>query len=171
MTNKKVSVEAMLFSLNQSLSNDISLRVTCKEDLDELALQLREEDQREMWACYRLPAREGLALCAHRSIVTITFLYRKKVCAVAGIAAPQLLGVQACVWSWTGREVAHCAKSFLRVSRGVLTYFQSLYPHLYAACEQHYTAAQRYLTRLGAKPIGKKFYLAGQETQFQWYQW
>jgi len=172
MSNNTIKTD-IIFSLNQNKPtiHHISLTELCKEHLDELAGELRLADRRELWACYRLPAREGLALCARRSVKAFAFFYRGKIGAAAGIEPLSLLGSQACVWSWTGEQVLNCPKSFFRVSQVVLNYFKQLYPHLYAACDERYETAQHYLERLGAHPCGNKFFLAGPETRFIWYQW
>lgn len=162
----------MFFYLeNLSTHYDISLQTLCKEHLQALEATLREPDRQEMWACYRLPARDVLQLCAQRSTVAVAFLYRGKVCAVSGVEGVSLLGNRGCVWSWTGEGVLVCPKSFVRASKQVLAYFRILYPALYAACDVRYRTAQRYLQHLGAQRCGQAFYLAGQETQFIWYQW
>ena len=106
-----------------------------------------------------------------RSLLSVGFFYRGELAAGAGLEAPQLLGNQACVWSWTGKSVLQCPKSFLQCSRIVLKNFQQLYPQLYAACDVRYRTAGNYLRHLGARPVGKPFYLAGNETLFQCYQW
>ena len=148
------------------LFNDISLAALCKAHLDELAPRLRAADRAEMWAAYRLQAREGLELCLGRSVLAVAFVYRGKAAAAAGVEAQSLLGRRGCVWSWTGESVDGCAKSFFRASRAALDYFLTLYPLLYAACDVRYTAARRYLRRLGAREAGPAFYLAGKETRF-----
>ena len=152
-------------------SHNISLIRVCKEHLDELADDLRLADRRELWACYRLRARDGLELCVRYSVETVAFLYEGKIAAVAGIAPMSLLGNEACVWSWTGRQVLKCPKAFLTVSKLVVKRFKRLYPHLYAACDVRYKQAGRYLECLGAQAVADRFFLAGTETSFQWYQW
>lgn len=143
-----------------SISNDISLRPLCKEDLSALARQLQPQDRKELAACYGLPVLQGLELCVARSIETVCFLYQGQVCAVAGIEPLSLLGKQACVWSWTTHTVRKCPKAFIRVSRYVLQVFQQYYPVLYAACAQSYRQARQYLKHIGGKEENQYFYLA-----------
>lgn len=143
----------------------------CKEYIDELAVNLQEKDRQELWACYRLPVREGLEKCIRASVLTVVFLYEGKVGAIAGLEATSLLGNQACVWSWTSKQVRRCPHLFMRLSKQILASFQQRYPYLYAACDQRHSQAAKYLFCLGARPTGKKFYLAGEETQFLLYQW
>jgi len=150
-------------------SNDISLKWLCKEHLSELARCVRLEDRQEMWAAYRLSALEVLEHCWQKSSVSLAFLYRGKVCAVAGVEADSLLGVRGCVWSWTGKETLRCPKEFWKVSQHILAYFLSLYPQLYALCDRRYLAAQGYLQRLGACPQADGIQLAGKETRFVLY--
>ena len=152
--------------MKNSFSHDISLEPLCKEHLDGLARSLREQDRAEMWAAYRLPAREGLELCWRLSSRAVALLYRGRPVAAAGVQGQTCLGSRACVWSWTGEEVAHCPKEFWWASRAVVAQFRGLYPFLYAACDERYTQARRYLERLGARRIAAPFYLAGEETRF-----
>ncbi len=155
--------------MKTSFSHDISLRPLCKAHTDELALSLRPEDLRELWAAYRLPAREGLDLCRARSVFSAAFLYRGRVAAAAGAAAENALGTQACLWLWTGKEVQCCRKSFWKAYRAVLECWLARYPHAYAVCDVRYVSAARCLTRMGARGEGKAFLLAGKETRFQLY--
>ncbi len=157
--------------LTAAISYDISLEQLCKAHLEELAPALREKDKQELEACYQLPVREGLQLCAARSVCAVAFRYRGEVCAVAGLEPSSLLGAQACVWSWTGIGVEKCPKSFWRVSKRVIDFFKHYYPHLYAACDVRYEQAAHYLCHLGARPAGKLFYLAAPEIPFALYQW
>ncbi len=147
-------------------SHHISLERLCKEHLDEICPFLRWQDQQEMWAAYRLPAREALALCWKHSSFAVAMRYRGCVAAVAGVEGQTLLGGRGCVWSWTAEAVLRCPKSFWQVSCRLLQQFQQLYPMLYAACDERYLSARRYLLRLGARQAGEKFYLAGKETRF-----
>ncbi len=146
--------------------HDISLEPLCKEHLDGLALSVRSADKAEMWAAYRLPARESLEICYQLSSAAVALLYRGRPVAAAGVQAQSWLGLSGCVWSWTGNGVEQCRKSFWKASRHVLAGFQQMYPKLYAACDERYRAAQHYLQRLGAQEAGEKFYLAGLETRF-----
>ena len=148
------------------LSHDISLEPLCKEHLDGLSHTLRMQDRAEMWAAYRLPVRQGLELCFKRSVQAVALVYKGRAAAAAGVEAQTWLGQRACVWSWTGQAVERCPVSFWRASRKVLAAFQAQYPFLYAACDERYVAARRYLQRLGARQAGEKFYLAGRETRF-----
>ncbi len=171
-TKKNVKNAAILPSLQElTTSNDISLREFCKGDIAELAKDLRESDVREMWACYHVPPSEALALCVKRSMMIFSLFYKGKISAIGGLDVPDLLGLSACAWLWTGKNVREHPKSFFSISRSIVTYFRQLYPDLYAACDVRYTAAQRYLQHLKARPIGDKFYLVEKETQFQWYRW
>lgn len=156
---------------NLSTPYDISLEPLCKAHLTQLAAHLRAEDRAELWACYRVPTQEGLEKCVARSFVSVAFLYKGKVCAIAGLEPASLLGQAACVWSWTGTEVLHCQKSFWRISNQVLAVFKKYYPHLYAACDVRYKTALRYLEHLGGKRMRGMIYLAGRETKFALYQW
>lgn len=149
--------------------HNISLRPLCKAHLDALAPALRPADRAEMWATYRLGAREGLELCFMRSAQAVAFLYRGKVAAAAGVAPQSLLGDCACVWSWTSKEVENCPKAFWKASAVVLKHFRALYPRLYAVCDERYAEARRYLRRLGAREEGEAFYLKGGETRFRLY--
>lgn len=152
--------------MNNIFFNDISLAPLCKAHLDELAPHLRAADRAEMWAAYRLEAREGLELCLGLSVLAVAFVYRGKAAAAAGVEAQSLLGRCGCVWSWTGEAVNCCPKSFWRASRAALDYFLTFYPLLYAACDVRYGSARRYLRRLGAREAAEAFYLAGKETRF-----
>lgn len=149
---------------------DIRLQPLCKEHLTRLALSLRKEDRAEMWAAYRLPVQEVLRQCAQRSVLSWACLYRGKVCSVCGVEPQSLLGLQGCVWSWTGQTVEQCPKGFFKASRQVLNYFLSLYPQLYALCDNRYHVSQRYLQRLGAQKQAEQIRLAGPETCFTLYQ-
>lgn len=155
--------------MKTSFSHHISLRPLCKAHTAELARSLRPEDLRELWAAYRLPAREGLELCRERSIFSAAFLYRGRVAAAAGAAAENALGTQACLWLWTGKEVERCRKSFWKAYRAVLACWLARYPHAYAACDVRYVSAARCLTRMGARREEKAFLLEGEETRFQLY--
>lgn len=149
--------------------NDISLTPLCKAHLDALAPVLREADRAELWAAYRLSAREVLELCFKRSAAALAFTRKGRIAAAAGIAPMSLLGSCACVWSWTGEEVDACPKAFWKASLKTTEYFRSVYPSLYAVCDERYAAARRYLSRLGAREEGGAFYLAGGETRFRLY--
>ena len=122
-----------------------------------------------MWAAYRLPARQGLEFCFQRSAFAVAFLYQGRVAAAAGVEGASLLGQRGCVWSWTGEAVDKCPKSFCRASAAVLALFKSRYPQLFAACDQRYFKARRYLRHLGARPTGDKIGLTGPETRFVLY--
>ncbi len=130
---------------------------------------LRKEDGQELWAFYRLSATEGLDKCLQRSSVAFALSIEGKLCAVAGVAPDSLLGEQACVWLWTGNAVAQYPRVFYQISHQVLAYFKTLYPKLYAVCDERYIAAQRYLRHLGAQCHAEPFYLAGKETRFKLY--
>ncbi len=153
----------------ETTSHNISLEVLCKAHLDALLPHLREEDAAELWAAYRLPAAEGLALCLKRSAAALALCCEGEVCAAAGVEAQSLLGRSACIWSWTGKGVLRRPKAFWKASLRALAYFGGLYPQLYAACDGRYAAARRYLLRLGARRTGEGFYLAGKETKFYLY--
>lgn len=155
--------------MKNTLSNDISLTVLCKEHLQELSHSLRQQDRAELWAAYRLDILQGLELCRARSALAVAFLYKGRVAAVAGVEAASLLGRRGCVWSWTGKTVEECPKSFLRVSLRVLELFKRHYDVLFAACDERYQKAQNYLKHLGAQETGEKLYLAGAETRFVLY--
>lgn len=145
-----------------------SLAPLCKEHLDELAVTMRPEDRRELWAFYRLPEREGLQKCWKLSAHAVAFIHHGRVAACAGIA-PISTGEWACVWSWTGQEAAECPKAFWQASREALEIFKTYCPRLYAVCDERYNAAHRYLRRLGARRAGAPFALAGDETRFALY--
>lgn len=152
-----------------TLTNDISLVPLCKAHLQDLAPHLRAQDRAEMWAAYRLAPLEGLMLCWQRSALAVAFLYKGRVAAVAGVEPASLLGCSGCVWAWTGRHVQRCPKSFWKASVRVLHFFRRHYGQLFAATDQRYTQACRYLQRLGARPDKHLFYLAGKETRFVLY--
>ena len=122
-----------------------------------------------MWAAYRLPARQGLQYCWERSALALAFLCQGRAAAAAGVECAGLLGRRACVWSWTGQAVQRCPKSFWRASVQVLALFRRCYPQLFAACDERYGAARRYLAHLGGQETQEKFYLAGPETRFVLY--
>lgn len=155
---------------NKFSFNDISLEPLCKEHLRSFAPLLQAQDRAEMWASYRLAVEEALEYCRRRSAVAVAFLYRGEVCAVSGVEADSLLGNRGSLWSWTGEKVKQCPKAFWQVSRRVLQYFLSLYPHLYVLCDARYAAAQRYVERLGGARQTDEIYLAGPETRFVLYQ-
>lgn len=129
-------------------------------------MHLRAEDRQELTACYGLPARAGLEVCAQLSAAAVAFVYRGEVCAAAGVEAQSLLGRRGCVWSWTGEGVLHCPKAFWRASRAVLRYFHSLYPQLYAVCDVQYRAARRYVQRLGGVETGRTQLRSGAKNSF-----
>lgn len=155
--------------MKNTLSNDSSLVRLCKAHLPPLAADLRAQDKAEMWAAYRLPPQESLALCLQRSALALAFLYQGRVAAAAGVEPASLLGWRGCVWSWTGQRVEKCPKSFWKASLVARDVFKRFYPHLFAACDCRYRQAGRYLRRLGARPTGDVFYLTGKETRFELY--
>ncbi|MBR3632123.1 MAG: hypothetical protein IKN49_03555 [Elusimicrobiaceae bacterium] len=146
------------------------MQPVCKAHLQELSYQLREEDRRELEACYQRPVLEGLEYCWRRSSLALAFCYQGQVGAIAGIEPISLLGQQACVWSWTGKVIEKCPVRFWKISQKVLAHFLMQYPYLYAACDERYKKAQRYLQKLGATPHGKPFYLADKTVRFYLYQ-
>lgn len=138
--------------MKNTTSHDIRLERLCKAHLDELAGQLRPADRAEIQTMYSAEPRAALAQCHARSVLAVAWIYQGEVAAVAGVAAPSVLGVTGCVWLWTGPAVERAPKTFFKLSRRMLAFFKTFYPHLYAVCETSYTAAQRYLLHLGAKP-------------------
>lgn len=149
---------------------DISLQPVCKAHLQQLANHLRTEDRRELIACYQRPVLEGLEYCWRRSSLALSFFYQGQVGAVAGVEPFSLLGTRACVWSWTGKIIEKCPVQFWKVSQRVLAYFLTQYPYLYAACDERYQTAQRYVQKLGALSHGKPVYLADKTVRFYLYQ-
>lgn len=131
---------------------------------------MRPADRQELVACYQLPVREALEHCVVQSACCISFIYRGKVAAMAGVEPETWLGRRGCVWLWTGEVVEQCPIYFLKASRYLLHLFQQQYPLLYAACATNYPAAQRYIKHLGGQAVGNLFLLADQSIYFQLYQ-
>ena len=96
--------------------------------------------------------------------------YRGKTVAIAGVEPVSLLGNQACMWSWTGKEIEKCPVSFWKISKAILLFCRQIYPCLYAACDSRYTVAQQYLKRLGAIRHKEPLYLADKQIHFDVYQ-
>lgn len=138
--------------MKNTTSNDSRLERLCKAHLDKLAGQLRPADRAEMRVMYGWAPRAALEQCRARSVVAVAWIYQGQVAGVAGVAAQSVLGATGCVWLWTGPAVKRAPKTFFKLSRRMLAFFKTLYPHLYAVCEVSYTAARRYLWHLGAKP-------------------
>lgn len=138
--------------MKNTTSNDSRLERLCKAHLDKLAGQLRPADRAEMQAMYGGAPRAALEQCRARSVVAVAWVYQGEVAAAAGLAAQSVLGTTGCVWLWTGPAVERAPKTFFQLSRRMLAFFKTLYPHLYAVCDTTYAAAQRYLIHLGATP-------------------
>ena len=134
-----------------------------------MANRLCLQDQAELESTYGLPSLKGLQICLHKSSVAFAWHYQGKLGAVTGVAAENLLGSQACVWSFTSEVARRHPYAFYRTSKQVLAYFKTLYPYLYAVCDERYPQAQHYLQHLGARKTGSPFYLAKKDTQFQLY--
>lgn len=148
--------------MKKTTSNDISLQALCKEDLAPLSATLRAADRAEMQALYGQDIKGALQECLARSVVAVGFFYKGKIAAAAGVEPEGFLGRRACVWSWSGAEAGRCSKAFWKVSKQVLQGFLALYPQLYAACDQRYGAAQRYIMRLGGRKVKKvSFHVSG----------
>lgn len=130
--------------------NHILLRRARREDCLRLAAVLRKEDRAELAASH--PAKEPQELLVQffkRSSACFVLEYRGEPAALFGVAPDVWMGRRACVWLLTGRRVRRIAKTFVRVARALLAGALRRYEELYNFADGRYTAALRFIRRLG----------------------
>ncbi len=128
----------------------VLLRPAQPADCAALAAALRPADRAELAASHPGQCPADLLLdFIHRSCCAFTLLYNGQPAALFGLAAENLLGSRACVWLLTARAVERIPKTFLRVARRFIAAALNQYPELYNFTDERYTAALRFVCRLG----------------------
>lgn len=134
-----------------------------QKDVDELVRSMRAEDQAECIACGYAPA-EGLAMAIRESAGHVfALVIDYQVVAIYGVV-PVRDGVGS-VWALTSAAVNRHRKTFWKTSRAVLELLTNDWPFLFAAVDARYTAAVRWLKRLGFI-LGEPFLMPGSAVPF-----
>lgn len=132
--------------------NQILLRRARAGDGRELAPFLRAQDRAELAASH--PGRSAAELLEsfiQHSGECFLLLYKAEPAALFGISAPNWLARRACVWLLTGRSARRIPISLMRIGRAALGYFLTRYPELYNFTDERYSAALRFIKRLGGR--------------------
>jgi hypothetical protein len=126
---------------------NVEIRPPTEKDLDELVRAMRAEDRAECIACGYEPG-EGLRRAVEDSgehVLALVIDYQ--VAAIWGVV-PVKDGIGA-VWALTSTVVNRHRKIFWRFSVRAFERLTTEWPFLFAAVDARYTAAVRWLKRLG----------------------
>lgn len=129
----------------------VVIRTAIESDLDAVASNMRGEDAEEIRAeGFDASARDALGRSFAASTVCLTALRDGVPLAVFGVVPDALAGSRAVVWLLGAEGLRAIPKTFLRLSRSVISFFLSLYPELYNRVDARYEATVRWLTACGA---------------------
>lgn len=132
--------------------NQIFLRRARADDGRRLAPFLRPQDRAELAASHPgANVAELLERFIQLSGECFLLLYKGEPTVLFGICAPNWLARRACVWLLTGRCAPRIPLSLMRIGRAALGYFLTKYPELYNFTDERYSAALRFIKRLGGR--------------------
>ena len=126
------------------------LRPARPADCASLAKDLRPADRAELAASR--PEEDPEALLSEfcrRSVWCWVLVHKSRPAAMFGLVPDALLGTRACVWLLTGNTVAEIAKTFFRTAKRFVAAALVPYAELYNFADERYTAALRFIRRLG----------------------
>lgn len=131
--------------------NQIRVRSARPGDGVRLAPYLRAADRAELAACYpNAPAEQLLERFLYVSRECFVLEYKGLPAALFGVYAPCFFSRRACIWLLTAGAVERMPVAFVRVARAAVAYFLNKYTELYNFTDGRYTAALRFIKRLGA---------------------
>ena len=139
-----------------TITNDISLRRTCKADFWRVARFMRVKDRAEIQASHGKSGAGLLRCFCRQSLCSFTLCAKGRAVGLTGIVPDSLLGRRACVWLVTARGVEHFPLGFVKAARRVVKFFSGFYPLLYNYVDLSYPQAVRFVKLVGGKAQGEK---------------
>jgi hypothetical protein len=136
----------------------IVIRTAIEGDIDAVSADIRREDAEEVRA-EGDTVRAALERSFGSSSLRFTALRDGVPVAIFGLVPDAIAGTHAVVWLLGAEGLRRIPKTFLRLSRGVIAHFLTLYPVLYNRVDARYAGTIRWLESCGASfqdplPVG-----------------
>lgn len=129
----------------------IRIRGTTVADLRYLAVNLRSDDIKEMWASHHIDPVNALVFCFNKSPFCYTVERDKRPVVIFGIFPISVLGNEASVWMLSTDELMLIKRRFVRHSRKIIEHMLSFYPILYNYVDVRNKESVKWLRWCGAK--------------------
>lgn len=100
------------------------------EDIDYLAMHLREEDKKEIWRSHHQTPQTALLEGFNNSTLCLAVEYKRNPIGMFGVVPQTILGRKAAIWLLGSPEIEKIQRAFLKQSRRFINLMLDYYPFL-----------------------------------------